>query len=668
MRKILTLAIILLLVLSTFSILAPQVKAEDSNERTGQNLEGGGSATTEDLAVAILTPSTAPLLVSASKTGKDVQFEVYTIPLQGFPTDSPSWALISTGEASSIAGVATTFYSYNTGGPTSPPYSHRGYPSYDIATLRLTLSVPSGATTLSFDWKFGTEENPTWIGLYVDWARAIVTTSVGSANILLLPDGKPVDVDNAVPFSNKVTGSSEYPLPPYPSPNDVVYNAVTGMYKATFNVAPYIGETIRIDFQIADENDQILDSALFIDNLNIEVPIQQMVEPVEGYLSSKFGLRHRNCQQEFHNGIDITDIGILGREIVAPAGGIVIGTGDDKVWGYWLRVYHGEVIRRDDSVASGVSTGYCHLLEVPRRPTGELLKPGDVVKQGDVIGKVGMTGDATGPHLHFVVREGTKVVDSNLVALGKEVNPLNYVYYPPGPGVKQLDVRTKSPVDIILSDPDGHIISKDLIQIEMTATYLEDDFDRDGDLDDQISIIDPKTGDYLITVVPEPGALPTDTYTLEVSLLLSNGITVVLAENVQISNIPSQPYIVRLTETEIIPILPATIDFDPDTLNLKSIDQWVTVYIELPLGHGYDVSMINLGSLRLNGQVKAEAKPTEIGDYDGDGIPDLMVKFSRKAVQKILYVGDMVEVVISGKLTDGRLFEGKDTIKVILPP
>ncbi|GFP21940.1 hypothetical protein HKBW3S06_01166 [Candidatus Hakubella thermalkaliphila] len=248
------------------------ISAEDSDGRIGQELGPEGSPTALELAEAILTPGTAPFLVSASRTGVAGQFEVYTASLQGFPTSGSSWALISTGRACSIAGVATTFYSYDTGGPTSPPYSHRGEPSYDIATLTLTLSVPAGVTTLSFDWKFGTEENPDNIGSYLDWASAIVTTSVGSSNILLFPDGKPVDVDNAIPFSNKVTGSSLKPLPPYPLPNDVVYNAATGLYKATFNVAPFVGETIRIDFQIADEFDETYDSALFIDNLNIDLP------------------------------------------------------------------------------------------------------------------------------------------------------------------------------------------------------------------------------------------------------------------------------------------------------------------------------------------------------------------------------------------------------------
>jgi len=238
------------------------------------------SLTANQLASAILTPETTFLLESASMTGPADQFEIYSyFPLQGFPTDGYSYAVISNGYASGIAGVATDFYSYGTGGPSSPPYSHRGLNSYDIATLSLTLHVPDWANNLSFDWKFATEENPEFIGAFVDWARAIITTSAGETNILLLPDGEPVDVDNAIPFSNAVSGSSSTnPLPPYPSPNDTVYNAVTGMYTSTFDLTSFVGETITIDFQVGDENDAVLDSALFIDNLKLKSPIEDLAE------------------------------------------------------------------------------------------------------------------------------------------------------------------------------------------------------------------------------------------------------------------------------------------------------------------------------------------------------------------------------------------------------
>jgi hypothetical protein len=265
---------------------------------------------------------------------------------------------------------------------------------------------------------------------------------------------------------------------------------------------------------------------------------------------------------------------------------------------------------------------------------------------------------------------GDKLYNFNLTAEGST---------PEGESIKEninQTIKLKRPnllvggfskVDITVIDPDGLTISKELNEIP-GATYSEDtDYNGDGEFDDIIIIPERKIGDYLITVMPEFEMASADTYTL----LVWPETTVepfVLAENVQISNIPTKPYIVRSRESEVIPIIPATVDFEPDTLNLKSKGTWVTVYIELPVGHGYNVNMINLTSIILNGQVQAEIKPIAISDYDGDGIQDLMVKFNRAAVQAILQVSNQVEITISGKLIDNRLFEGIDIIRVMLQP
>ncbi|MHA2003126.1 MAG: hypothetical protein ACW960_03370 [Candidatus Thorarchaeota archaeon] len=107
------------------------------------------------------------------------------------------------------------------------------------------------------------------------------------------------------------------------------------------------------------------------------------------------------------------------------------------------------------------------------------------------------------------------------------------------------------------------------------------------------------------------------------------------------------------------------VDFDPNTLNLESKGKWVTVYIELPVEDEYTAEAIDVSTLLLNGQIPAELKPYAIGDYDADGIIDLMVKFDRSAVQAILEVGEEVTVTITGTLSDGSQFEGHDIIRVI---
>jgi hypothetical protein len=112
--------------------------------------------------------------------------------------------------------------------------------------------------------------------------------------------------------------------------------------------------------------------------------------------------------------------------------------------------------------------------------------------------------------------------------------------------------------------------------------------------------------------------------------------------------------------------LPATVDVDPDTLNLKSKGKFVTVYIELP--SGFDVNDIDVSSVTLSsgtGSVPALASPTGVGDHDNDGIPDLMVKFDRSAVQSIVVVG-INALTVSGS-AGGVGFEGSDTIRVINP-
>jgi len=113
----------------------------------------------------------------------------------------------------------------------------------------------------------------------------------------------------------------------------------------------------------------------------------------------------------------------------------------------------------------------------------------------------------------------------------------------------------------------------------------------------------------------------------------------------------------------IVPIIPATIEFDPDTLGLKNKGQKVILYIELPMG--YNVAQIDISSVMLNGMVPALDKPTKVGDYDSDGVPDMMVKFNKAAIQDAITVGEEVEVTITGEVA-GIGFEGSDTINLII--
>jgi hypothetical protein len=129
----------------------------------------------------------------------------------------------------------------------------------------------------------------------------------------------------------------------------------------------------------------------------------------------------------------------------------------------------------------------------------------------------------------------------------------------------------------------------------------------------------------------------------------------------------------------------ATIDIDPNTLNLKSKGKWITCYIELP--EGYNVSDFDRAIILLNGTIPVDPfwmdKQLEsvVGDYDDDGIPDLMVKFDRTSV--IDYILDQNMTYKNVTLTVTGIFqhwsteipprhwaifiEGSDTIRVRMP-
>ncbi|UCE37110.1 MAG: hypothetical protein JSW00_16735 [Thermoplasmata archaeon] len=111
----------------------------------------------------------------------------------------------------------------------------------------------------------------------------------------------------------------------------------------------------------------------------------------------------------------------------------------------------------------------------------------------------------------------------------------------------------------------------------------------------------------------------------------------------------------------------ATIDINPDTLSLKSRGKFITVYVEFE--DSYDISDVDVSTVAIfdiNGHpadISAESQPTEIDDYDSDGISDLMVKFDRSDVQDSVDPGYAI-ITVSGELVDGTPFYGLDYILV----
>ncbi|MGK0405617.1 MAG: murein DD-endopeptidase MepM/ murein hydrolase activator NlpD [Oleispira sp.] len=115
-------------------------------------------------------------------------------------------------------------------------------------------------------------------------------------------------------------------------------------------------------------------------------PYREFLKPAQGPTSSPFGLKRFFNEQPRrpHSGIDIA--APRGADIIAPADGKIILTGNFFFNGNSLFIDHGQ----------GLITMYCHMDILER-------EQGDKVKAGEVIGKIGSTGRATGPHLHWTV-------------------------------------------------------------------------------------------------------------------------------------------------------------------------------------------------------------------------------------------------------------------------
>jgi len=109
-----------------------------------------------------------------------------------------------------------------------------------------------------------------------------------------------------------------------------------------------------------------------------------MRQPVLGHLTSSFGMRFHPILgfSRMHQGVDFG--APMGAPIVAASDGVVIFAGRHGGHGNYVRLNH----------SGGISTGYAHMSRI-------IARPGERVRQGELIGYVGSTGLSTGPHLHY---------------------------------------------------------------------------------------------------------------------------------------------------------------------------------------------------------------------------------------------------------------------------
>ena len=117
---------------------------------------------------------------------------------------------------------------------------------------------------------------------------------------------------------------------------------------------------------------------------------QKFIWPAYGRISGRFGSQriYNGTPGSYHSGMDIAT-GTSGTPFVAPADGVVTlaAASSFSLEGRLLMIDHG----------MGLNSAFLHC-------SGHGVKVGDVVRQGQYIGRIGATGRATGPHLHWSVK------------------------------------------------------------------------------------------------------------------------------------------------------------------------------------------------------------------------------------------------------------------------
>lgn len=180
---------------------------------------------------------------------------------------------------------------------------------------------------------------------------------------------------------------SKYPV----LANNVIWNGFMELLRDEKSTLPVPSGTVNsaehvIDFVVeakAEENTEFT----YPENIN-------MVMPINGLVTSPFGLREHPVSggDSNHYGVDIA--GDKGDKIISTAPGKVIEVKVHDIYGNCILIQH----------TGRIKSFYAHLDEV-------YVGDGDIVYDNTVIGTVGSTGVTTGPHLHFGVRVDDEPTD-----------------------------------------------------------------------------------------------------------------------------------------------------------------------------------------------------------------------------------------------------------------
>jgi len=218
---------------------------------------------------------------------------------------------------------------------------------------------------------------------YINRLKTTISSFESYAKKLNIMMGfKSPDVIKGEPGLGGGDSGSKGAAEPAPDPQSTSFSAIQNLSQKADSVEKNLGSLVNI-----------------LESQTARLATTPTIWPAQGWVSSPFGYRIDpfTGKRTFHRGIDIATN--FGNPVAATADGSVIEAAYDKFFGRTVIISHGE----------GVVTQYCHLDKY-------IVKAGQRIKRGDLLGYIGKTGKALGPHLHYEVRINNT-----------SVNPYNYI-------------------------------------------------------------------------------------------------------------------------------------------------------------------------------------------------------------------------------------------------
>jgi cell wall-associated NlpC family hydrolase len=233
-----------------------------------------------------------------------------------------------------------------------------------------------------------------------------------------------------------------------------------------------------------------------------------------------------------------------------------------------------------------------------------------------------------------------------------------------------LSVKTASPIDLTVTDPDGITISTSTIthtdeemlhEIPGELYYSIYDIEPDGTPKTEVYSPQLKPGDYIIKPFKRADAPAGAVYSITVN---TGAGPLTVANNTSVDSIPQNGYGVTVNNSQIAnTFVPVSINIKPDSINLKSEG---VISVAIFGSATLDVKKIDISSIKL-GSTSVKSKNNNqlafsYSDLNADGFTDVIVKISRKALG--LSATD-VKISLEGQLIDGTIIKGSNGIKIV---